>query len=184
MFNNYPENWSVRYRDLNYVDIDPTVQHCQISIRPIIWSENLLAQARDFWEEANSYGLKYGWAQSCYDGNGVAGMLTLARSEEDLSDVELYCKNLAMIWLTQSVHLNMSRLLTSKLLPQKTEVYLSDRERSILHWTAQGKTSSEISEILNISERTVNFHITNASFKLGTNNKTAATIQAALLGLL
>ncbi|TAK90835.1 MAG: LuxR family transcriptional regulator, partial [Aquabacterium sp.] len=63
-------------------------------------------------------------------------------------------------------------------------VTLSGRERSILQWTAEGKTSGEISDIMGIAERTVNFHITNVMTKLNCANKTAATVRAALLGLL
>jgi len=54
----------------------------------------------------------------------------------------------------------------------------------VLRWTADGKTSSEISCILNIAERTVNFHINNVVAKLNAANKTSAAIKAAMLGLL
>lgn len=47
-----------------------------------------------------------------------------------------------------------------------------------------GKTAGEIATIINITERTVNFHISNAMEKLNCINKTAATVKAALLGLL
>ncbi len=63
-------------------------------------------------------------------------------------------------------------------------VKLSSREVAVLRWTAEGKTSSETSEILGISERTVNFHINNAVTKLNATHKTAAAIRAALLGML
>jgi LuxR family transcriptional regulator len=53
-----------------------------------------------------------------------------------------------------------------------------------LRWTADGKTSSEVGEILYISERTVNFHVNNALIKLGAANKTAGVIKAAALGFL
>jgi LuxR family transcriptional regulator len=41
-----------------------------------------------------------------------------------------------------------------------------------------------VADILRIAERTVNFHINNAVVKLNANNKTAAAIRAAVLGLL
>jgi DNA-binding CsgD family transcriptional regulator len=49
---------------------------------------------------------------------------------------------------------------------------------------ADGKTASEIADILNISERTANFHIANVITKLNAPNKTAAVIRAGLLGML
>ena len=52
------------------------------------------------------------------------------------------------------------------------------------YWTADGKTSSEISELLMISENTVNFHVKNVILKLQVANKTAAVVKAAVLGML
>ena len=77
----------------------------------------------------------------------------------------------------------MSRCLTTKLLPEG-EIRLTERERTVLRWTGDGKTASEISIIMRISESTVNFHVRNAMAKLGTANKLAATVKAAMLGML
>lgn len=60
---------------------------------------------------------------------------------------------------------------------------LTDREVEVLKWTADGKTSGEIADILAVSDNTVNFHIKNAITKLRTANKTAAAVRAAMLGL-
>ena len=183
MFNNYPVAWQTQYQAQGYVEIDPTVHHCSQSLRPIVWSDEVFASAPQFWEEARSFGLRIGWAQSSYDANAVAGMLSLARSEDPLTESELRASRLKMAWLTQVAHLGMSRRLTSKLMPEG-EIQLSERERTVLRWTGDGKTASEISEIMRISESTVNFHVRNAVAKLGTANKLAATVKAAMLGML
>ncbi len=183
MLNNYPTTWQARYREKGYLDIDPTVHHGMCSLLPVIWSDDVFASARELWEDARSFGLNIGWAQSSRDANGGCGLLTLARSGELLAESELQDKGLKFAWLTQVAHLGMSRCLTAKLLPE-TEVRLTGREVTVLRWTADGKTSSEISDILNISERTVNFHINNAVEKLGVANKLAAAVRAAVLGML
>ncbi|MDO9046340.1 MAG: LuxR C-terminal-related transcriptional regulator [Methylobacter sp.] len=67
---------------------------------------------------------------------------------------------------------------------QEADAKLSNREIAVLRWTADGKTSGEISRILNISERTVNFHINDVVTKLNAVNKTSATVKAAMIGLL
>lgn len=61
---------------------------------------------------------------------------------------------------------------------------LTDRELEVLRWTAEGKVSVDISDILGITERTVNFHICNCMKKLSATSKTSAAVQAALWGLL
>lgn len=183
MFNNYPAAWQAQYQEQGYLGVDPTVLHGMRSLSPIVWSNEVFASAQELWEEARSFGLQVGWAQSSRAANGVAGMLTLARAGEPLSDSELRAKGLMMAWLTQVAHLGMSRCLTAKLLPE-SEIRLTGRESAVLRWTGDGKTSSEISEIMRISESTVNFHVRNAVAKLGTANKLAATVKAAMLGML
>ncbi len=183
MFNNYPTAWQVRYQERNYLDIDPTVRHGIRSLQPVIWSNDLSVPVREFWEEVYSFGLRFGWAQSSRDATGTIGMLTLARSGEPLSDSELRDKGFKMAWLVQIAHLGMSTLLTPKMMREST-VQLTEREIMVLRWTAEGKTSGEISSILDITERTVNFHIVNAMVKLNAVNKTAAAIRAAMVGLL
>ena len=183
MFNNYPVAWQTRYRERDYLTVDPTVQHGMRSLLPVIWSDDLFTSAREFWDDACSFGLRFGWAQSSRDVNGVGGMLTLARSSEPLSAAELQHKGFQMAWLTQLAHLGMSQRLIPRLTPE-SQARLSNREVAVLRWTADGKTSAEISIILKISERTVNFHIGNAILKLRVANKTAAAVRAAALGLL
>ncbi|CRI67045.1 autoinducer-binding transcriptional regulator LuxR family [Thiocapsa sp. KS1] len=183
MLNNYPLDWQARYQEKGYLAIDPTVDHGARSSLPLIWSDELFASARELWEEARSFGLHFGWAQSSRDAQGMGGLLTLARSDEPLSDAELRDKSAKMSWLTQIAHIGMSRCLGSRLLPD-TEGRLTERELTVLRWTADGKTSGEVSTILGISERTVNFHINHAVEKLGAANKLAAAVKAAVLGML
>lgn len=183
MYNDYPLAWQERYLQANYVAIDPIVKHGQISRIPLIWTDSLFSQNLEFWEEARSFGLISGWSQSSVGDHGVRGLLTLARSGRPISAAEIDLNGLRMTWLTQMGHLYMSKMVVDRFV-QESQVQLSDREIEVLRWTAEGKTSSEISDILNLSERTVNFHVANAMAKLNCANKTAATVKAAVLGIL
>lgn len=51
---------------------------------------------------------------------------------------------------------------------------LTCREQACLNWAAKGKTSWEISQILSISERTVNFHLGNCIRKTNSCNRQQA----------
>jgi LuxR family transcriptional regulator len=183
MLNNYPSTWQQRYAEENYLAIDPTVSHGSQSVMPLVWTDDVFRNTRDFWEDARAYSLRYGWAQSCINMQGTRGMLTLARSAEPLSPKELRKNGHRMVWLVQIVHQCMSNLLLNRILPETT-IQLSSREKDVLRWTAEGKTAGEIASILNITERTVNFHITHVMEKFNCTNKTAAAVRAALLGLL
>jgi DNA-binding NarL/FixJ family response regulator len=61
---------------------------------------------------------------------------------------------------------------------------LTDRETEALTWVARGKSSTDIAVLMNISERTVNFHINNVIRKLGVATRVQAAIRCALLGLI
>lgn len=183
MLNDYPKNWQQRYTQECYLNVDPTIAHGLRSVMPLVWTDDVFATCRPFWEDARAHGLQVGWAQSCHDAKGVGGMVTFARSHDNLSPKELGDQSPKMSWLTLAVHEGMFRLLVPKLMPE-VAIVLSAREIEALRWTAEGKTSGDVSEIMHIAERTVNFHLNNAMAKLGTCNKTAAVIRAAMLGLL
>ena len=56
---------------------------------------------------------------------------------------------------------------------------LTAREKEVLNWIKEGKSSWEISRIFQCSEWTVNFHVANIKAKLGVVNRA----QAVAVGL-
>jgi DNA-binding CsgD family transcriptional regulator len=60
---------------------------------------------------------------------------------------------------------------------------LSPRETECLEWTAQGKTTWELAQILCLSDSTVNYYIRNAMKKLAVHPKAHAVSKAAVLGM-
>lgn len=183
LMNNYPQWWQKRYEEARYIEVDPSVQHARRSQLPVIWSDALFVETPQLWREARSAGLRIGWAQSAFDSCGVAGMLTLARSDEPLTASELAEKETRMRWLVNTAHFALKRVLMPAMMDDP-ERGLTGREIEVLKWAADGKTSGEISKILVISVDTVNFHVKNAVTKLKSSNKTAAVVRAAMLGLL
>ena len=72
----------------------------------------------------------------------------------------------------------MTRCLLQRLIPECT-AKLSTQELAVLRWTGEGYCSREIAQLMNIAERTVNFHATNATAKLNASNKTVAVMRAS-----
>lgn len=182
LINNYSVNWQQRYAQQNYLAIDPTVAHCHRSLLPIVWSDKVFAKVPEFWEEARAVGLCHGWGQSAKDYRGIESMLSLARSHDIVTRTEFLEKAGQILWLGNLIHSLMANLLFSeaKLVP----ISLSLREVEVLKWSAEGKTAIDISVILGLSERTINFHINNSIRKMGVVNKTSAVVKAAVNGLL
>jgi DNA-binding CsgD family transcriptional regulator len=55
-------------------------------------------------------------------------------------------------------------------------------EKECLLWAAHGKTSTDIVDIMGITERVVYYHMSNAVQKLGAVNRTQAVAKAVSLG--
>jgi DNA-binding CsgD family transcriptional regulator len=58
------------------------------------------------------------------------------------------------------------------------EIVLTGRELEILKWVKDGKSNSEISEIMNLSIKTIEYHVGNILKKLGATNRTTAVVIA------
>ncbi len=183
LFNNYPDAWRERYESEGYIAIDPSVAYALRSNNPTAWTEEMFRGTPMLWSEAQESGLRHGWLQSTVETCGVAGMLTLARSSEAISESELKSVGTKLSWLAHVVHHAFAKALMAQHGPS-VEARLTTREIEILRWTADGKTAGQISDILTISDNTVNFHIKNAMSKLQTSNKTSAAVRAAMMGIL
>ena len=182
LINNYPEAWRARYLEAGYLEQDPRIQRGMRSQRPIIWTDDLFSEVPALWHDACQYGLCHGWSQSVQDGPGGMGMTSLSRAFPPLSAKELNEKYDRMQWLAQMTHTLLSRLIRSKNAARVR--HLTNREIEVLKWTADGKSSQDIADILTLSKNTVDFHIKNTVQKLNVPNKTAAVVQAVLLGLI
>ncbi|SDY92498.1 DNA-binding transcriptional regulator, CsgD family [Lysobacter sp. yr284] len=60
---------------------------------------------------------------------------------------------------------------------------LTEREKEVLQWIAEGRTSREVGLILSIAERTVKFHLRNIYSKLNVLNRTQAVSIANRMNL-
>jgi DNA-binding NarL/FixJ family response regulator len=58
------------------------------------------------------------------------------------------------------------------------KAHLTEREKVVLTWVGRGKTSKEIALILDLRERTVNFHCEQAMKRLDVMNRTQAVANA------
>ncbi|MBB4843203.1 LuxR family transcriptional regulator [Paucibacter oligotrophus] len=182
-YTNYPPEWERLYRERGYLEIDPTVLHGMRSSSAIVWSDEFFSTVPEFWQTAQSYGLRYGWAQSRRDPEGIYSMLVLARSGPALDIEELRDKEERLSWLLGKSHFLAKQACSDPVINEKMPL-LSGREVEVLRWSADGKSAAIIAALMNISERTVAFHINSVVQKLGVNNKTSAVARASMLGLL
>ncbi|HEV7814622.1 MAG TPA: LuxR family transcriptional regulator [Janthinobacterium sp.] len=181
MLGNYSPAWSERYASAQYLNVDPTVAHALVSTEALLWSDEVFVNTAELWEDARDYDLRIGWAQPAHDIRGIASLLTLARSHEPVSPIEMSDKALQVAWLARATHETLAGMLASG---PDSVTKLTEREVEVLRWAGDGKTAAQTAHIVGITERTVIFHIDNALRKLGAANKTAGVLKAALLRLI
>lgn len=179
----YPQSWHELYEERGYMQIDPVVRHAIVSDEPIHWHGEIYDQAPEFFDAAAEHGLRHGLSFPRRDARGMVSLFSVVRSDLPVSAEEFEAKRERLLWLSMLCHEGMLKS-WGELLRDDTGFELSERETEVLRWAGEGKTSSDVAQILNISEATVNFHTRNACTKLGTSNRTAAAVRAALLGLL
>lgn len=182
--NNYPLDWNNEYEQKNLKLIDPVVAHCNHSMMPVLWSENLFCKVPSLWEALVAQGLEHGWSQSFHDEeSGLCSILSLARSHCPITAMELY-ENLGFsVFMCSHLHALIAQSLPKS--PAKPPgPHLSPREIDVLELAADGKTAEQSAKILNLSARTIHFHIQSAIDKLGVSNKIAAIIAALKAGYL
>jgi LuxR family quorum-sensing transcriptional regulator LasR len=68
--------------------------------------------------------------------------------------------------------------------PQPKEIKLTAREQECLKWTALGKSSWEIAQIVQCTEAGVNYHFCNIRRKFGVRSRWIAMVMALQQGLI
>ncbi|MDX9668415.1 helix-turn-helix domain-containing protein [Pseudomonas sp. P5_152] len=63
-------------------------------------------------------------------------------------------------------------------------ITLTNREKEVLLWSAKGKSSWEIGQIVNCSESGVNYHFGNIRRKFGVSSRWTAVFKALEQGLI
>ncbi|MFO0743173.1 MAG: LuxR family transcriptional regulator [Labilithrix sp.] len=173
----YPESWLGRYWERDYHAIDPVIAHCTRSVLPVAWERltpGMSAAGHRMMLEAGEFGLAHGASTGVHGPSGELGILSFARDRGRSSLVEQRHTLRATQLLAPHVHEAVRRVFGLS----APTVQLRKREEECLAWAAEGKTSWEISLLLEISERTVNFHLDNAVAKLGASNRQHAIARA------
>ncbi|HLO95375.1 MAG TPA: autoinducer binding domain-containing protein [Burkholderiaceae bacterium] len=178
-----PEGWQQVYASQNLSELDPWIRHAQGHGSPWFWDSDCQSVPAVFWQEALRHGMRHGCTLPVRTEHGIIGAMTFARARQPVSLAEYAEKAGELQAFCQDLHAGLLK----RRLPQlfhRPDSQLSERERTILKWTADGKTSSEIALILGLTKRTINFHVAKATLKLNSTNKTQAALKAAVLGML
>ncbi|AZD07978.1 N-butyryl-L-homoserine lactone quorum-sensing transcriptional activator [Pseudomonas chlororaphis] len=182
IYGSYPQAWVERYQQQNYAATDPTILNGLRSTEMVVWSDALFGKGSVLWGEAREWGLRVGATLPIHTPDSALSVLSVARECTAISAVELEEIRLRLRCIIELATTRLGELGHPS--SQAEQLELSAREREILQWTADGKSSGEIALILGISVNTVNFHFKVIQKKFGAANKTLAAAYAAVLGLI
>lgn len=177
----YPADWLKFYAtDPAFFKKDPIIRYNYSFFKTHLWSEATEVYREepytDFMNKAGEFGLKYGVAGGvCSDSHPKGSIFSFSGARDSF---KAYHKEVLDI-LTPHVHQALVRVCGEK---SAAVSELSQREKEVLGWMKEGKTNWEISMILNISERTVKFHVQNIERKLNAVNKAHAIAIAMDIG--
>ena len=183
LYSTYPQAWLDHYQAENYFAIDPVLKPQNYRRGFLKWNDELFAApAEELWQRARDFGLRKGITQCVMAPSRTQGFLSVSRTQANgktFADSEM---ELRLHYLTELSMMTLARIEDPAM--ACLEMKLSKREKEILQWTAEGKTSAEIAIILAISENTVNFHQKNMQKKFNAPNKTQIACYAAAIGLI
>ncbi len=179
--------WKHYFFEQGYHQIDPCPPACSRFQGAYTWTDVKSVTAgrvaAPIWSDARAGGMREGLIVPTAS-RRLTGAIVRLTTPEDRFDpgVVPLLQSISVIYASSTMAYSTNLLQSWS----KIEVsgILTDREIECLHWSARGKTNSEIGVILNISRHTVNTHIESAKRKLGVSTRVQAAAMAHRLGLL
>ncbi len=177
-----PNGYAPAYQENAWDRIDPVLKFAAGTAQPFTWAQARRGREDErvsaFFEECRVLGVH----------SGLTIPLRNAAHQLDLVSVSVRAKDkppaarLPIVYaMAVQAWLRHSQLEVDLARPKAK---LSKRELECLKWMRDGKTNSEISEILGISEKTVEFHAANAFRALGVRSRLEAIVVALQTGVI
>ncbi len=130
---------------------------------------------RDFLHTSRLQGFKDGITTPVHGPQGCVAIMMFAAPwplRLDPDDEE------ALSHIAMAFYQRVRRLMAAALFQPTESAHLTSREIECLHRVLEGQTNWEIRVVTGVTARTVQFHLGNASHKLGVVNRVQATVRA------
>ncbi|SMC92565.1 LuxR family transcriptional regulator [Rhizobium sp. RU36D] len=180
---NWPAELLSSYDKIALLSDSPVIQRLRAATTPFAYNvsvgfyqraDRTESPARALFERFN---LPRGAYFPVHDASGSRGAVSFSGDRDAFTFLEM----MQLSFISSHVY---NRLAEIRDLDNKSTDTLTEREIDCLNWTAAGKTSVEIAEILGLSEHTINHYLNRATKKLDTVNRTQAVAKALRIGLI
>jgi DNA-binding CsgD family transcriptional regulator len=165
---------------------DPVIKLMKTTNLPFLYDQDLYVKNRagDLWEAQAPFGYGTGISVALHLPGAKHFLLGVDRRNELPSDGLALTRMFADLQLL-AVHAQDAalRILVSNA-GENDIPTLTAREKEVLRWTMEGKSSWAAGQIMCLAEATINYHVRNALRKLRCSTKLQAALKAQALGLL
>lgn len=179
----FPVGYVETYRSEGWDRKDPVVHRAHLARRPFKWSETsprggFTREQKRFFEECRELGVHSGITIPIPGTGRDVDLISLSLRQREQAPPD----RMSHLYMLSVQYWLKYRELSDRHDPQV--IPLTAQETECLRWCKEGKTNWEIGEILRISEKTVEFHLSNGMRKLGANNRITAVIIGIKMGLI
>lgn len=171
---NCPPELMTLFDQGKFLGSSPIISTIRTSVLPLKFNLRDAAHQRgseEVMQLFNRFAMDSGAVFPVSDALGKRGWVGLAGCGVDFAPEQMMQLTYCCIHVYQ-------RLSDLRLRDAKPTETLAERELACLTWTAAGKTSAEIAEILDLSEHTVNHYLNRITKKLDAVNRTQAVAKA------
>ncbi|WFU26754.1 LuxR C-terminal-related transcriptional regulator [Bradyrhizobium sp. CB1717] len=179
----FPEGYADCYVANQWDKLDPVVHFVRLARCPFSWEDvcarmNLSADQKRFLAACRDMGVHSGVTVPLHGPGTDIDLISLSLRDEKRAPEG----RMATIYgLSFQYRIRLSEI-TDECAKPRSE--LTSKEVECLQWCKEGKTNWEIGEILSISEKTVEFHVSNTIRKLGVSNRITAVVKAIQIGII
>jgi len=169
--NALPQAWADHYTTHRFMLHDPVIRWIYANTGAIAWSAIDLPDPIRVLDQAQTFGLRYGVAVACFDGNreGQRSFGTFARSDREFERAEI-----------DALHAYVLKRHHAKAPPTN----LTNAELEALKMVKEGMRLKQIAHSLGVSEGAVKQRLKNAKTKLGAQTSAQAAAMVGEFGLI
>jgi len=183
------DEWTAHYETQGYVSVDPCARFALAGRPSFSWSDARAQlssadqpdprKAKELWGEAADAGMRDGLIIRSLGPSGQVLFTRMVTGEKLIRPADrAILDSLAVVFSTLRFRL------CEQAYDRPTGAILTQRETECLRLAGQGLKDAEIAVQLDVSRKTVNFHIENAKRKLGAPTRLAAFNRALDLNIL
>jgi LuxR family transcriptional regulator, quorum-sensing system regulator SdiA len=187
----WPEGWPEVYAAKKLILSDPTIRYLQVAHRPFRWRHALSLFRTDphrkrmerMMAEAKKFKLEDGYIFPVHGRTGLLGNMSVSGLLIELRPMELSLFSAfadRAFWRLMEITNKSGEL---ELLAN-VDTQLTKRELEVLNYLADGLTSNEMGQILEISSHTVDWYMNGIQDKLKAKNRQHVVATALRMGLI